>query len=107
MKIIVLDGHALNPGDLRWDGIKNFGELTVYDRTSPDKILERTANAEIIFTNKTPVREEIINKLPRLKFIGVLATGYNIVDVDAASENGVIVSNIPDYGSHSVAQLAF
>ncbi|MEX2233878.1 MAG: D-2-hydroxyacid dehydrogenase [Cyclobacteriaceae bacterium] len=107
MKIVVLDGHALNPGDLTWDGLKEFGEVTVHDRTSPGDILERAANAEVLFTNKTPIREEIINRLSRLKFIGVLATGYNIVDVAAAGKNGIIVSNIPAYGTYSVAQLAF
>ena len=105
MKIVVLDGYALNPGDLSWDGIKDFGELTVYDRTPADKILNRAAGADVLLTNKTPIREEIILQLPDLKFIGVLATGYNIIDVAAATKKGVLVSNIPDYGSYSVAQL--
>ena len=105
MKIVVLDGYALNPGDLSWDEMKEFGEVVVHDRTPAAKILERATGADVILTNKTPVREEIINQLPDLKFIGVLATGYNIIDVSAATAKGVIVSNIPDYGSYSVAQL--
>lgn len=107
MRIVVLDGYALNPGDLSWDRLKKFGEVTVYDRTSPDEFIARAKDAEVLLTNKTPVREEVIGKLPALRFIGVLATGYNIVDVDAASRRGIIVSNIPDYGSYSVAQLTF
>ena len=105
MKIVVLDGYALNPGDLDWNGFRKLGELVVHDRTPADEILERAAGADVLLTNKTPLREAIINQLPDLKFIGVLATGYNIIDVDAARQNGVIVSNIPDYGSYSVAQL--
>lgn len=105
MKIVVLDGYALNPGDLSWDGFEELGDLAVYDRTSPAEILSRAAGADVLLTNKTPVRKEIIDQLPDLKFIGVLATGYNIIDVDAAGKNDIIVSNIPDYGSYSVAQL--
>ena len=105
MKIVVLDGYALNPGDLTWDGLKRFGELTVHDRTSPDQVLHRAQGAAVLFTNKTPLREEVINQLADLRFIGVLATGYNIVDVHAATNKGIVVSNIPDYGSYSVAQL--
>ncbi|MEX1241874.1 MAG: D-2-hydroxyacid dehydrogenase [Cyclobacteriaceae bacterium] len=105
MKIVVLDGYALNPGDLSWDGINKFGELIVHERTSPEEILLRSLDADVLFTNKTPIRENIINQLAQLKFIGVLATGYNIIDVDAATKRGVIISNIPNYGSHSVAQL--
>lgn len=106
MKIVVLDGYALNPGDLSWDGLKEMGEVVVHDRTSPDQIVERSKGADVLFTNKTPVREAVIRQLPELKFIGVLATGYNIIDVKEARQRGVIVSNIPDYGSYSVAQLA-
>lgn len=105
MKIVVLDGYALNPGDLSWEGIKEMGDVVVHDRTSPDQIVERSRGADVLFTNKTPVRESVIRQLADLKFIGVLATGYNIIDVKAARERGVIVSNIPDYGSYSVAQL--
>lgn len=107
MKIVVLDGYALNPGDLSWEGIARFGELTVYERTSQEEIGQRAAGAAVLFTNKTPIREDLINQLPDLRFIGVLATGYNIVDVEAAARRGIIVSNIPAYGTYSVAQLTF
>lgn len=107
MKIVVLDGYALNPGDLSWKGFENLGSLTVYDRTSPEKIVSRAADADAILTNKVPVRTGVIKQLPQLKYIGVLATGYNIIDIDAASAQNVIVCNIPDYGSYSVAQLTF
>lgn len=107
MKIVVLDGHALNPGDLSWSGFEKFGDVIVHERTSPDKFLERAKDADVLFTNKTPIREEFINQLPALKFIGVLATGYNIIDIEAANRKGIVVSNIPDYGSYSVAQLTF
>lgn len=105
MKIVVLDGYTLNPGDLSWEGFKEMGDVVVYDRTPPDKTVERAQGAEVVFTNKVPLGEAIINALPNLKFIGVLATGYNIIDVAAAHKRGVVVSNIPDYGSYSVAQL--
>ena len=105
MKIVVLDGYALNPGDLSWDAFREFGELTVYDRTPAQDILDRSAGAHVLLTNKTPLRAEVINQLPDLKFIGVLATGYNIIDAGTAASRGIVVSNIPDYGSHSVAQL--
>ena len=105
MKIVVLDGHALNPGDLTWDGFHELGEIVVHDRTSAQQVLDRARNATVLLTNKTPVREDIINQLPELRCIGVLATGYNIVDVAAARRKGVVVTNIPDYGSYSVAQL--
>lgn len=107
MKIVVLDGYTLNPGDLDWNGFSSQGELTVYDRTAPGDVVARAKDAEIVWTNKTPLPGDIIAQLPRLKFIGVLATGYNVVDVKAASSRGVIVSNIPDYGSLSVAQFTF
>lgn len=105
MKIVILDGYTLNPGDLSWDGLKQFGDVTIYERTPVDKVTERAAGAEIIFTNKTPVNAEAIDQLTSLKFIGVLATGYNIVDTETAKSKGVIVSNVPGYGSSSVAQL--
>ncbi|HET9485973.1 MAG TPA: D-2-hydroxyacid dehydrogenase [Chryseosolibacter sp.] len=107
MKIVVLDGYALNPGDLSWNGIKKYGEVTIHERTPPDDVLHRAQHADVLFTNKTPIRENIIDQLPDLKFIGVLATGYNIIDVEAATKRGIIISNIPDYGSYSVAQLTF
>lgn len=107
MKIVVLDGYTLNPGDLSWDEMKRSGEVVVYDRTPADKVVERAMNAEVIFTNKTPVDEQAIKQLPALKFIGVLATGFNIVDVEAAKQKGIVVSNVPGYGTASVVQLTF
>ncbi|HWJ92098.1 MAG TPA: D-2-hydroxyacid dehydrogenase [Flavisolibacter sp.] len=107
MKIVVLDGHTLNPGDLSWEGIESFGDLTVFDRTPREKILERSQGAEILFTNKTPLDKQTLDQLPSLKYIGVLATGYNIIDVEAAYRNGVTVSNAPGYGTSSVAQMTF
>ncbi|MHB1179066.1 MAG: Rossmann-fold NAD(P)-binding domain-containing protein, partial [Daejeonella sp.] len=107
MKIVVLDGYTLNPGDLSWGGLEIFGDTQIYDRTSPGEILERCEGADVIFTNKTPVNASLINQLPSLKFIGVLATGYNVVDVQAAKTKGIIVSNVPDYGTASVAQFTF
>lgn len=107
MKIVVLDGFTLNPGDLSWEELKKLGELTVYDRTPRELILERSAVAEILFTNKTPLNAETLAKLPEVKYIGVLATGYNVVDIKAAKEHGVIVTNIPTYGTYSVAQMVF
>jgi len=107
MKIVILDGYTLNPGDLDWDGLKKLGELTVYERTPADKVAERAAGAEIVFTNKTPVSEEAINQLSALKFIGVLATGYNIVNTEAAKAKGIVVANVPGYGTTSVVQHTF
>ena len=107
MKIVVLDGYTLNPGDLAWDGLKKIGDVTIYDRTPADKIIDRATGAEIVYTNKTPLNREVLNQLPVLRFIGVLATGYNIVDTEAAKENGIIVTNIPGYGTDSVAQMVF
>lgn len=107
MKIVVLDGYALNPGDLSWRGLEELGELSLYDRTPSDKILERIGNAEVVFTNKTPLSRELFMKLPNLKYVGVLATGYNVVDTEAAREYGVTVTNIPAYGTAAVAQYTF
>ena len=104
MKIIVLDGYTENPGDLSWEQLEKLGDLTVYDRTPKDQILERIGDAGIIFTNKTPITAEIIAACPRLKYIGVLATGYNVVDVEAAGRAGITVTNIPAYGTDAVAQ---
>ena len=105
MKIVVLDGYTLNPGDISWDGLKALGDVTIHDRTPVDKVIERSNGAEVIFTNKTPISEEAINQLPSLKFIGVLATGFNIVNTEAAKAKGIIVSNVPGYGTASVVQL--
>lgn len=109
MKIVVLDGYTLNPGDLSWDGIREFGELTVYDRTgfAPEKVVAAIGDAEIIFTNKTPISKSVLDKVPSVKYIGVLATGYNVVDTDAARESGIKVTNIPTYGTTAVAQYTF
>ncbi|OYY05799.1 MAG: glycerate dehydrogenase, partial [Sphingobacteriia bacterium 35-40-5] len=107
MKLVVLDGYTLNPGDLNWEGIKKFGDLEVHDRTPESQIVERCQGAEIIFTNKTPLREAILSQLPDLKYIGVLATGYNVVDVDYAKTRGVVVANVPGYGTASVVQMTF
>ncbi|MCB7318167.1 D-2-hydroxyacid dehydrogenase [Lacrimispora sp. 210928-DFI.3.58] len=106
MKIVVLDGYTENPGDLSWEELEKLGELTVYDRTPGDKIAERIGDAEAVYTNKTPITAETIAKCPSMKFIGVLATGYNVVDTAAAKEAGVIVTNIPTYGTDAVAQYA-
>ena len=107
MKIVVLDGYTLNPGDLSWDSLKQFGEVTLHDRTPAELVLERAREADVLLTNKTPVGEDIINRLPGLKYIGVMATGYNVVDVDAAKKKGVIVTNAPDYSTDSVVQMTF
>lgn len=107
MKIVVLDGYTLNPGDLSWSGLEMLGDTQIYDRTSPEEIVERCEGAEVVFTNKTPVNAWLIDQLPSLKFIGVLATGYNVVDIQAARSNGIVVSNVPDYGTASVAQFTF
>lgn len=107
MKIVVLDGYGLNPGDLSWEGMQALGELTVYDRTAPAELLERSAGAEVLVTNKTVITAEDMAALPELKYIGVLATGYNIIDVKAAKERGIVVTNIPAYSTDSVAQMVF
>ncbi len=105
MKIVVLDGYAANPGDLSWEGLESLGELVVYDRTAPEELLGRAAGAEILLTNKVLITEGILNALPALRYIGVTATGYNVVDVDAAHKRGVVVTNIPAYSTMSVAQM--
>jgi glycerate dehydrogenase len=107
MKIVVLDGYTLNPGDLRWDGLESLGDLVVYDRTPADKIIERIGDAEIVFTNKTPLTKETFDKVHNVKYVGVLATGYNVVDTYAAKEKGIPVTNIPTYGTTAVAQMTF
>ena len=107
MKIVVLDGYAANPGDLSWDELKSLGECTVYDRTAPAEVLERAAGADILLTNKVVLDATTIAALPQLKYIGVLATGYNIIDTAAAKERGITVTNIPAYSTPSVAQMVF
>ena len=107
MKIVVLDGYGLNPGDLSWKGMEALGELVVYERTSPSEVMERSANAEVLITNKTVITAEHMAALPQLKYIGVLATGYNVVDIDEARHRGIVVTNIPAYSTASVAQMVF
>jgi glycerate dehydrogenase len=107
MKIVVLDGYTLNPGDLTWEGLNALGTLEVHERTDPSRVVPRAERAELLLTNKTPLTAETLKQLKNLRYIGVLATGYNIVDVKAARELGIPVSNIPTYGTASVAQFAF
>lgn len=107
MKIVILDGYTTNSGDLSWDSIKQLGDLTVYDRTSNDQIISRCQDAEAVLTNKVILTAEIISALPKLKYIGVMATGYNVVDIDAARSRGIVVTNVPAYSTASVAQLVF
>jgi len=107
MKIVVLDGYTLNPGDLSWEGLSEHGEVTVHERTPDEQIIERASAAEAIFTNKTIIKRETLEALPDLKYIGVLATGYNVVDTEAAKGRGVLVTNIPAYSTKSVSQMVF
>ncbi len=106
MKIVVLDGYTLNPGDLTWEGLQNLGEVVVYDRTPAEKTIERIGDADAVYTNKTVISKEVLDACPSVKFIGVLATGYNVVDVVAAKEKGIPVANIPTYGTDAVSQFA-
>ena len=105
MKIVVLDGYTLNPGDLSWDELETLGELTVYDRTPIDKIAERIGEADIVYTNKTPITKETLDLCPNIKFIGELATGYNNIDIIAAKNKNILVCNVPTYGTNAVAQF--
>lgn len=108
-KIVILDGYTENPGDLNWDGLKEFGELAVYDRTplrDEDEIVRRIGDAPYVYTNKTPLSRRVFEMCPGIRFVGVLATGYNVVDVAAAKEFGVVVSNVPTYGTDAVGQFA-
>jgi glycerate dehydrogenase len=107
MRIVVLDGYTLNPGDLSWEQLESVGGLTVHDRTPDDLIVERALDAEILFTNKTPLTGATMDALPALRYIGVLATGYNVVDVQAAKRRSIPVTNVPSYGTESVAQMVF
>lgn len=108
MKIVNLDGFTTNPGDLSWDGIKKLGDYTVYDRTSPEQIIERAKGAEILIVNKTIVTRQILDELaPELKYIGLQSTGYNVVDCEYAKQLGITVCNIPSYSTNAVAQLVF
>lgn len=107
MKITVLDGYTLNPGDLSWETLKNFGDFEIYARTPPELTVERAKNAEIVLTNKTNLPKEVIEQLPNLKYIGVLATGYNVVDIEFAKKSRITITNIPAYSTPSVAQMVF
>ena len=107
MKIVILEGHAVNPGDLSWDHFKQFGEVVVYERTNRDEVVERTKDADCILSNKTVFNEALLSQLPNLKYIGVMATGTNVIDIEAARNHGIIVTNIPSYSTDSVAQLMF
>ena len=107
MRIVILDGYSANPGDLSWKELEQMGEVTVYDRTSPSETVQRVADADIVLTNKVVLDREKIAQLPRLKYIGVLATGYNVVDIEAAHQRGIIVTNVPAYSTESVAQMVF
>jgi len=107
MKIVILDGHTANPGDLSWSALELLGEVSCFERTTPDQLLERIGDAEAVITNKVPFAAELLQQLPRLKYIGVTATGFNIIDVEAAREQGITVTNIPAYSTASVAQLTF
>jgi glycerate dehydrogenase len=108
MKMVVLDGYTLNPGDLTWDDLEQFGNLKVYDRTdfNAETIIKTIDDAEVVFTNKVPIGKEVLQQVPNLKYIGVLATGYNIIDIETANKLNIVVTNVPDYGTASVAQFA-
>lgn len=107
MKIVILDAYVTNPGDLKWGNLDELGECVMYDRTSRDEILERCKDADVVLTNKVPFKKETIEALPNLKYIGVMATGYNIIDTEAAKAQGIVVTNIPAYSTNSVAQMVF
>lgn len=107
MKLQILDGYADNPGDLSWDSFNELAEVTVYDRTNKDNIVERSADSEAIFINKVSITEDILSQLPKLRYIGVCATGYNVVDIEACKKRGIVVTNIPAYSTNAVAQHVF
>ena len=109
MHIVILDGYTENPGDLSWGELEKLGDLTVYDRTSltdEDEIISRIGGAEVVLTNKTPISRRVMDACPSMRFIAMLATGYNVVDIACAKEKGIPVSNVPVYGTHSVSQFA-
>lgn len=107
MNIVILDAYTLNPGDLSWDGLRTLGNLTLYDRTPADQIVARSKDADVLFTNKTPLSADTLKQLNKTKYIGVLATGYNVVDIETAKECGITVTNVPNYATESVAQHVF
>ncbi len=107
MRIVLLDGYVLNPGDLSWAALQALGPCEIYDRTPPEQVVARAGDAEVILVNKVEIRRETMARLPRLKYVGVLATGYDCVDVDAARQRQIVVANVPAYATHSVAQMVF
>ena len=107
MNIVILDGYTANPGDLSWNELEKLGDVTVYERTAPEETVARAAEAEVVLTNKVLLTSEVMAQLPKLKYIGVLATGYNVVDIQAAHERGIVVTNVPAYSTESVAQMVF
>ena len=107
MNIVILDGYSANPNDFSWQPLKAYGTLTVYDRTSPDKVIERAKDAEVLIINKIIMTNEVISQLPKLKYIGILATGYNNIDTESAHRHGIVVCNIPSYSTESVVQMTF
>lgn len=107
MKIVVLDGCAANSGDISWESLEKYGELTVYDRTEYEDVVSRIGDAELVTTNKTVIDRRVIESCPNLRYVGVLATGYNVVDLDAAKEHGIVVTNVPAYSTEAVAQFTF
>ena len=107
MNIVILDAYTANPGDCSWSALEKLGACTFHDRTAPADVISRASEADVLLTNKTPLGRDIISQLPRLKYIGVLATGYNVVDVAAARERGIPVCNVPEYGTSNTAQAAF
>ncbi|MBF1605764.1 MAG: D-2-hydroxyacid dehydrogenase, partial [Prevotella shahii] len=107
MKIVILDGYTANPGDYSWKELNTFGEVEIYDRTSPNEVIERAKDADMILTNKVVLKGDTLAQLPQLKYIGILATGYNIIDVDETRARGIVVSNVPAYSTDSVAQMTF
>ena len=107
MKLVNLEGYAANPGDLSWNAFKKYGDLTVYERTAPEDITKRAKDADILFVNKSKITAEMLDEMPKLKYIGIQATGYNIIDCDAARKRGITVTNVPAYSTTAVAQLVF
>ena len=107
MKIVVLDGYTVNPGDLSWEKLRRLGDLTVYDRTAPQEVVQRAVGSDVVLTNKVVLDKQQLDQLPRLRYIGVLATGYNVVDLNEARRKGIVVTNIPAYSTDSVAQMTF
>lgn len=107
MKIVILDGYTENPGDLSWEGFESLGDLTVYDRTAKEEVIDRIGDAEAVIVNKTPLDKAVFEACPQIRYVGVLATGYNVIDIKAARERGIPVCNIPTYGTTAVAQMTF